>query len=52
MGGVEFSSKLWIAKDTGYPVKIVADYKTGQMKSMTIVYDYDTPITIEPPAGN
>lgn len=48
-GGVEFSSKLWIAKDTGYPVKIVADYKTGEMKSMTIVYDYETPIKIEPP---
>jgi hypothetical protein len=51
-GGVEFSSKLWIAKDTGYPVKIVADYKTGEMKSMTIVYDYETPLSIEPPVEN
>ncbi|MDM7921954.1 MAG: hypothetical protein QUS14_06610 [Pyrinomonadaceae bacterium] len=50
-GGIQFTAKLWISKDSGYPLKINADYSSGAMKSMSVVYDYETPISIEVPPG-
>jgi outer membrane lipoprotein-sorting protein len=47
----ENDSKLWIAKSDGLPLKIEATYKSGNLRSMTIEYDYDTPVTIEPPVN-
>jgi hypothetical protein len=46
----ENDSKVWISKVDGLPIKIEATYKSGSMKSMKIEYDFETPITIEPPA--
>jgi hypothetical protein len=46
----ENDSKVWISKADGLPIKIEAAYKSGSMKSMKIEYDFETPITIEPPA--
>ncbi len=51
-GGNAYSSKIWIGKKDGRPIKLNAVYKTGEMKSMDIAYDYETKITIEPPVGN
>lgn len=51
-GGMAYSSKIWVAKSDGRPIKIKAVYKTGDMKAMNIVYDYETKVTIEPPIGN
>jgi outer membrane lipoprotein-sorting protein len=45
----ENDSKLWVAKSSGLPLKIEAKYRSGNLKSMTIEYDYETPVTIEPP---
>lgn len=45
----ENDSKLWVAKDSGLPIKIEAIYKSGNLKSMTIEYDYESTVTIEPP---
>lgn len=45
----ENESKLWIAKSDGLPIKVEATYKTGPMKSMKVEYDYDAPVSIEPP---
>lgn len=42
-------SKIWIAKSDGLPVRIEATYKSGPLKTMTIDYDYDANISIEPP---
>ena len=42
-------SKIWISKADGLPVRIEANYKSGTLRSMTIDYDYDTNISIEPP---
>lgn len=50
-GGGEYSSKMWVAKSDGLPVKVTADYKTGALKTMKIVYDYEASITIDPPDG-
>jgi len=46
----ENDSKLWVAKSSGLPLKIEATYKSGNLKTMTIDYDYDTPVVIQPPA--
>lgn len=51
-GGNAYSSKIWIGKGDGRPIKINAIYKTGDLKSMDIRYDYETKIVIEPPVGN
>jgi len=45
----ENDSKLWVSQDDGLPIKIEAVYRTGNLKSMKIEYDYDTPVTIDPP---
>ena len=45
----ENESKLWIAKADGLPIKVEAVYKSGPMKSMTVQYDYDAAVSIEPP---
>jgi hypothetical protein len=45
----ENDSKIWVAKSDGRPLKIEAIYKQGTLKSMTIEYDYETPVVIEPP---
>ena len=51
--GVEGSgandSKIWISKADGLPVRIEANYMSGPLRSMTIDYDYDADISIEPP---
>ena len=47
----ENDSKVWIAKGDGLPIKIEAIYKTGNLKSMKIEYDYETPVVIEPPVN-
>ena len=45
----ENDSKIWVSKAEGLPVRIEAIYKGGTLKSMTIDYDYDANISIEPP---
>ncbi|MGH9947133.1 MAG: LolA family protein [Pyrinomonadaceae bacterium] len=45
----ENDSKLWIGKNDGMPIKIEAQYKSGNLRTMKIVYDLETPVTIEPP---
>src|SRR4030095_974792 len=48
-GNYPFSSKIWIGKDSGVPMKIVVDYPSGPLKQMTVNYDTENPVTIEPP---
>jgi hypothetical protein len=48
-GEYPFTSKIWIRQDKGVPVKIVVDYANGTLKQMTVNYDTETPVTIEPP---
>lgn len=48
-GGDPFKSKIWIGKNTGLPIKIEVNYEKGTLKQMTINYDTDSPVTIEPP---
>ena len=49
VGNYPFTSKIYIDKATGLPMKIYAEYSNGVLKNMTVTYDTVTPITIEPP---
>ena len=48
-GDYPFTSKIWIGKDSGIPMKIAVDYAEGALKTMNVVYDTETPVEIEPP---
>ncbi|HMJ07535.1 MAG TPA: hypothetical protein VK468_00930 [Pyrinomonadaceae bacterium] len=50
-GNYPFTSKIWIGKDSGVPMKIQVDYASGTLKTMNVVYDTETPVTIEPPVN-
>ena len=45
----EYDSQIWINADDGTPVRISTNYRSGDLKTMDIVYDYSKQISIEPP---
>jgi len=45
----ENDSKIWIGKDDGLPLKIESRYKSGNLRTMLIEYEYDPNIKIEVP---
>jgi hypothetical protein len=49
VGNYPFSSKIWVGKETGLPIKIFVEYTNGMLKNMTVNYDTESPVTIEPP---
>lgn len=49
VGNYPFSSKIWIGKETGLPMKIYVEYTNGMLKNMTVNYDTESPVTIEAP---
>lgn len=49
VGNYPFSSKMWIGKANGLPIKIYVEYTNGVLKNMTVNYDTESPVTIEPP---
>lgn len=50
VGNYPFTSKIWVGKDTGVPMKIYVEYTNGMLKNMTVNYDTESKVTIEPPA--
>ncbi|HKP70368.1 MAG TPA: hypothetical protein VJV05_13865 [Pyrinomonadaceae bacterium] len=49
VGNYPFTSKIWVGKEDGVPKKLYVEYSNGTLKNMTIRYDTETPVTIEPP---
>lgn len=49
VGNYPFTSKSWISKATGLPMKIYVEYSNGMLKNMTVTYDTESPVTIEAP---
>lgn len=49
VGNYPFTSKIWVGEDTGLPIKIFVEYTNGTLKHMTVNYDTETPVNIEPP---
>lgn len=45
----ENNSKIWVAKDDGLPLRIESRYRSGDLKTMTIDYEYDPNIKIDVP---
>lgn len=48
-GDFGFNCKMWVSTQTGLPMKIYATYDTGMLKHMTVNYDTESKVTIEPP---
>jgi hypothetical protein len=49
-GAYPFTSKIWVSEDTGVPMKIYVEYTNNTaLKNMTVNYDTETKVTIEPP---
>ncbi len=48
-GDFGFNCKMWVGKQTGLPMKIYATYDNGMLKNMTVNYDTESKVTIEPP---
>jgi len=44
-----FTSKIWIGASDGVPKKLEVNYEGGDLKTMTVIYDTSSDITIEPP---
>ena len=49
VGNYPFTSKIWVGKDSGLPMKIFVEYSNGMLKEMTVNYDTESPVTIEAP---
>ena len=49
MGGYGYGCKMWVSAEKGLPIKLECDYDNGVLKQMTVTYDLETPVTIEPP---
>lgn len=49
VGDYPFTAKMWISLKTGQPMKIFAEYPNGVLKNMTVKYDTESEVTIEPP---
>ena len=50
VGNYPFTSKMWVGSDSGLPMKLYVEYTNGTLKNMTINYDTESPVTIEPPS--
>ena len=49
VGNYPFTSKSWVSKSSGLPIKIYIEYSNGMLKNMTVTYDTESPVTIEAP---
>ena len=49
VGNFPVAEKIWIAKNSGLPLKSDIENPSGVVKHMTITFDTDSPVTIEPP---
>jgi len=48
-GDYGFNCKMWVNSQTGLPMKLYATYDNGVLKNMTVNYDTESKVTIEPP---
>ena len=44
-----FNSKIWVGSADGLPHKIEVTYDHGELKNMTINYDFEKSVDIQPP---
>ena len=46
---MSYSSKIWVGSGDGLPHRIELTYDQGELKSMTVNYDFDKPVDIKAP---
>ena len=44
-----FTSKIWVGASDGLPHRIEVTYEQGDLKSMTVNYDFEKTVDIKPP---
>jgi outer membrane lipoprotein-sorting protein len=44
-----FTSRIWIVRADGLPHKIEVDYSSGPIRKLTIRYDFEAKVNIDPP---
>lgn len=49
VGNFPVTAKMWIAKNSGLPMKSYFEYSSGVLKNMMVTFDTESPVTIEPP---
>ena len=49
VGNFPVAEKIWVAKNSGLPLKSYIENPSGVVKNMTITFDTESPVTIEPP---
>jgi hypothetical protein len=50
VGNFHVTCKIWVAKDSGIPIKSYEEYAEGVVKTRTTNFDTQSPVTIELPA--
>lgn len=51
VGNFHVLQRIWVDKTTGVPVKCYVEYTDGPIKTLTTMFDTDSPVAIEPPAN-
>ena len=49
VGNFHVSHTIWVDQASGLPVKSIAEYRDGNMETLTTTFDAQTPVSIEPP---
>ena len=49
IGNFPVTQKIWVSKVSGVPLKCVAEYSSGPIKTLTTMYDSETPVAINLP---
>jgi outer membrane lipoprotein-sorting protein len=49
VGNFPVTQKIWVAEDSGVPMKSYSVYSNGGIRTLTTVYDTVSPETVEPP---
>jgi hypothetical protein len=49
VGNFPVAAKMWVAKNSGLPMKSYVENPSAVVKNMTVTFDTESPVTIEPP---
>jgi len=49
VGNFPVAAKMWVAKNSGLPIKSYVENPSGVLKNTTTTYGTESPVTIEPP---
>lgn len=50
VGNFPVKQKIWVSRNSGVPIKCVAEYSGGPIKTLTTTFDTETPVSVAVPA--